>query len=70
MSAITKIFLLYLVRNVSVRIYPSSLEVNRGEDVVFQCRDEGLLRAQVWLFRCVCVNKIYVSVSSRTFMKL
>lgn len=70
MSVITKIFLLYLFRNVSVRIYPSSLEVNRGEDVVFQCRDEGLLRAQVWLFRCVCVNKIYVSVSSRTFMKL
>lgn len=31
-----------------MRVYPSTtLEVGQGEDVVVQCRDEGLSRAEV-----------------------
>jgi len=46
-TAVIKDVTEHYLRNVSVRIYPSSLEVREGEDVVFQCRDEGLLRAEV-----------------------
>ncbi len=36
-----------LCREVSVRVYPSEQTVGQGSDVVFQCRDEGLARANV-----------------------
>ncbi|XP_023326052.1 low-density lipoprotein receptor-related protein 8 [Eurytemora carolleeae] len=37
----------HYLREVSVKVYPDTLTVREGEDVVFQCRDEGLSRAEV-----------------------
>ena len=38
---------IYLIQGLNLRTYPTSQTIIEGREVVFQCRDEGPLRARV-----------------------